>query len=99
MNNPDHISEKLEKKFLGLKYLNSLVRIRDPGWEKFGSGIRNKHLGSATLLWNNSNLTIFLRALRCMAAKQRLTKGRAKARQRKMHLIGKLTTFLTVHRR
>ncbi len=23
----------------GLKYLNSLMRIRDPGWKKFGSGI------------------------------------------------------------
>nr|CAH0101247.1 unnamed protein product [Daphnia galeata] len=28
--------------------------------------------------------------IRCMAAKQRLSKGRIKARQRKMHLIGKL---------
>merc|ERR1712013_282561 len=28
--------------------------------------------------------------IRCMAAKQRLTKGRTKARQRKMHLIAKL---------
>jgi hypothetical protein len=26
------------------------MRIRDPGWKKFGSGIRNKHLGSAKLL-------------------------------------------------
>jgi hypothetical protein len=25
------------------------VRIRDPGWEKVGSGIRDKHPGSATL--------------------------------------------------
>ncbi len=33
MNNPDH-----EK-----------IRIQDPGWKKFGSGIRNKHPGSATL--------------------------------------------------
>jgi hypothetical protein len=41
--------------FLGLKYLNSLMRIRDgdssdPGWKKVGSGIRDKHPGSATLL-------------------------------------------------
>jgi hypothetical protein len=48
--------------FLGLKYLNSLmrirdpgsgmetVRIRDPGWKKVGSGIRDKHPGSATLV-------------------------------------------------
>ncbi len=37
----------------GLKYLNSLMRIRDgknsdPGWKKFGSGINNP--GSTTLL-------------------------------------------------
>ncbi len=25
--------------FCGLKYLNSLMRIRDPGWKKVGSGI------------------------------------------------------------
>ena len=40
--------------FWGLKYLNSLIRIRDgdssdPGWKKVGSGIRDKHPGSATL--------------------------------------------------
>jgi hypothetical protein len=29
------------------------VRIRDPGWKKVGSGIRDKHPGSATLvLWS-----------------------------------------------
>ena len=33
-----------------IKYLNSLMQIRDPGWKKFGSGIektriRDKHLG------------------------------------------------------
>jgi hypothetical protein len=26
------------------------VQIRDPGWKKVGSGIRDKHPGSATLL-------------------------------------------------
>ncbi len=48
-NNPDHISETI----FGLNYL---LRIRDPGWEKFGSEIRDgkiwirdKHPGSATL--------------------------------------------------
>ncbi len=53
MNNTDHISES-EKKIFGWKYLNSLMWIRDPGWKKVGSGIRNKHPGSATLLtdWN-----------------------------------------------
>jgi hypothetical protein len=40
MNNPDHISEILDKQFFGLKYLNPLMLIRDPGCEKFGSGIR-----------------------------------------------------------
>ncbi len=48
--------------FFGLKYikyLNSLMRIRDPGWRQFGSGIRDGKKsdpagpGSATL-----NLTI-----------------------------------------
>jgi hypothetical protein len=38
MNNPDHISESLETVF-GLKYLNSLMRIRDPGWKKLGPGM------------------------------------------------------------
>jgi hypothetical protein len=38
INNLDHISESLEQ-FFGLKYLNSLMRIRDPGWKKLTSGI------------------------------------------------------------
>jgi hypothetical protein len=39
----------------GLKYLNYLMRMRNPGWKKFGSwmenvgsGIRDKHPGSNT---------------------------------------------------
>ncbi len=28
---------------------NETIRIRDPGWEKVGSWIRDKHPGSATL--------------------------------------------------
>jgi hypothetical protein len=41
--------------FFLVKYLNSLMRIRDPGWRQLGSGIeksriRDKHPGSATLL-------------------------------------------------
>jgi hypothetical protein len=69
MNNPDHISESLEP-FFGLKYLNSLMRIRDPEWKnsdpgseirnpgmkKIGSGIRDKPPGSATLLLLRKNL-------------------------------------------
>jgi hypothetical protein len=37
--NPEHIFESLENQFFGLKYSNYLMRIRDPGWKKFGSGI------------------------------------------------------------
>jgi hypothetical protein len=44
MNNPHHISESGETNFFGLKYLNYLMRIRDLGWKKFGSGIKDgKH--------------------------------------------------------
>jgi hypothetical protein len=43
MNNPDHIFENLENQYLGIKYSNYL-RIRDPGWKRIGSGIRDgKH--------------------------------------------------------
>ncbi len=38
MKNLDHISQSLETIF-GLKYLNSLMRIRDPGWKQFGYGM------------------------------------------------------------
>jgi hypothetical protein len=44
MNNPDHIFSSLETIFLlfwGLKYFNSLMGIRDPGWRQLGSGIRD----------------------------------------------------------
>jgi hypothetical protein len=58
---------ELRNHFWGVKYLNSLmrirgsgsrmetVRIRDPGWKKVGSGIRDKHPRSATL---NINIQI-----------------------------------------
>jgi hypothetical protein len=46
INNADHISESLET-----KYLTSLMQIRDLGWKKFGSGIRDKHPGSATMVF------------------------------------------------
>jgi hypothetical protein len=61
MNNPDHISESLETFFL-VKYFDADLesgmeknRIRDPGWKKFGSGIRDKHPGSATLVCDKDN--------------------------------------------
>jgi hypothetical protein len=51
IKNPNHISESIETIFwVKILYLNSLMRIRDPGRKKFGSGIRDKHPGSATLL-------------------------------------------------
>ncbi len=46
---PGSYFREIRNNFLGLKYLNSLIRIRDRGWKKFGSGIRDKHPGSATL--------------------------------------------------
>jgi hypothetical protein len=52
---PGSYFQGLRKHFLGLKYLNSLMRIRDPGWKKFESGmgkirIRDKNPRSATLI-------------------------------------------------
>jgi hypothetical protein len=46
MKNPDHISESLETIF-GVKIFKFFDA--DPGWKKSGSGIRDKHPGSATL--------------------------------------------------
>ncbi len=52
--------ESLKNNFFGLKYLNSLmrpgsgmekIRIREPGWKKFGSMIGVKHPGSETLIY------------------------------------------------
>jgi hypothetical protein len=34
------------------------MRIWDPGWKKFGSGIRDKHPGFATLIFVNFLLNI-----------------------------------------
>jgi hypothetical protein len=38
MNNPDHISESLETIFW-VQILKFLMRILDPGWKKFESGM------------------------------------------------------------
>ncbi len=71
--NPDYTYiRELRNNFLRLKYLNSLMRLRDPGmkknqdpgmkknqdpgWKKFGSDDRDKHPGSARL----SNYTVFI---------------------------------------
>jgi len=37
MNNPDHVSKSLETIF-GLKYINTLMRIRNPGWKNSDPG-------------------------------------------------------------
>jgi hypothetical protein len=52
MNIPDHISESLETIF-GLKRLGLFdadLFDHESGMEKFGSGIRDKQPGSATLI-------------------------------------------------
>jgi hypothetical protein len=41
MNFLDHIFKSLETIFWGYKYLNSLMRIWDPGRRQFGSGIQD----------------------------------------------------------
>jgi hypothetical protein len=38
---PGSYFRELRNHFLGVKYLNSLLWIRDPGWKKIGSGIRD----------------------------------------------------------
>jgi hypothetical protein len=35
---------ELGNHFFGLKYLNSLMRIRDPGWKQFGSGMEKSQV-------------------------------------------------------
>jgi len=37
---PRSYFRELRNHFFWLKYLNSLMRIRDPGWKKIGSGIQ-----------------------------------------------------------
>jgi hypothetical protein len=53
MTIPDSISESLETVFWVkipvLKFFD-MDATPDPGWKKFGSGIRDTHPGSATLL-------------------------------------------------
>ncbi len=44
-------------------FLTPGLRIRDPGWRQFGSGIRDKHPGSATLSQTHIFDTIILSVL------------------------------------
>jgi hypothetical protein len=60
MNNPDHISQSLETNFW-VKILK--FSDPDPGWKKFGSGIRDKHPGSATLVVFDPRMILPMSAL------------------------------------
>ncbi len=53
-----YFQERGRNHFFGLKYFNSLRRIQNPGWKKFG--IRDKHPGSATLI----NTVLFITGTR-----------------------------------
>jgi hypothetical protein len=37
---PGSYFQEPKKQFFGLKYINSLIWIRNPGWKKFGSGMK-----------------------------------------------------------
>jgi hypothetical protein len=51
------IFTRAKKNFLGLKYLNSLMRIRDPGWQNFGSRIPDPYIGFSLVSgWQGSAL-------------------------------------------
>jgi hypothetical protein len=64
---PKHCFLELRNHFLGLN-LNSLMRIRDPGWRQFGSGgsgmgksrIGDQHPGSATLITDTAESGSYL---------------------------------------
>ncbi len=48
------------------------MQIRDPGWKKFGSGIRDKHPGSTELLLNNNiEQDVLFGLLRSVVARRR----------------------------
>jgi hypothetical protein len=39
------------------------MRIQDPGWKKFGSGIRDEHPGSATLFVSINGMFWYLQVI------------------------------------
>jgi hypothetical protein len=41
---PESYFLELGNHFFGLKYLNCLMRIRDPGWRQFGSGMEKSRI-------------------------------------------------------
>ena len=63
------------------------VTVHSP---RSSSGVASLHVPASRTVPLLSATFTFDDHIRCMAAKQRLTKGRIKARQRKMHQIAKL---------
>ena len=63
INNPDHISQRFKNNFL--------MRIRDPGWKKFGSGINIPDPQHCSFL------TCCIVGLRCTDSAHKLTAGHA----------------------
>ncbi len=60
-DNPDHISESLETIFWVKILLNSLMRIRDPGWKKFGRGRKTLDPGCLSRIRNTGGSTSVFR--------------------------------------
>ena len=66
------------------------VTVHSPGSSYAASGASPAHVPASKTAPLLSATFTFDDHIRCMAAKQRLTKGRIKARQRKMHQIARL---------
>ena len=66
------------------------VTVHSPGSSYAASGASPVHIPASKTAPLLSATFTFDDHIRCMAAKQRLTKGRIKARQRKMHQIARL---------
>jgi hypothetical protein len=48
---PGSYFRELGNQFFGFKYLNYLMRIRDPGWKKFRSGMENIRIRNNVCKW------------------------------------------------
>ena len=66
------------------------MTVHSPGSSYAASGSSPAHVPASKTAPLLSATFTFDDHIRCMAAKQRLTKGRIKARQRKMHQIARL---------
>jgi hypothetical protein len=64
MNNPDQNSEGLETIFwVKIPVLKFFDPYPGSGWKKFGSGIRDSHPGSATLVFFDQRMILPMSAL------------------------------------